>query len=469
MMERQEITGLNREILRLSVPSILANITVPLVGMVDTAVAGHLMAASIPAAGYLPSVDEASAAACIGAISVGAMMLNLLYWMVGFLRTSTGGLTAQAYGRGEMHECGRIFGRAAGIALAVAAVILMFQWPFGKLALLVTSPSREVHDLAFRYFLVRIWAAPATVGLMAFRGWFVGMQDSMSSMFTDLIINVTNIAASIVLSFGIGSWAGLGFDGIALGTVVAQFAGLAYAVAVAAFKYGAPVFGGLTLSECFRSGEMRSFMGMNADLIGRSFCFTVIYMGETMIAARFGDEYLASNAILMNLLMVFSYFTDGFAYAGEALTGRFIGEKDRTMTRRAVKYVFLWSMGLGVLFMGLYAVGGMPVLRLMTSDESVVECCRQYLPWLILMPPLGCAAFAWDGIYLGATASRGIRDAMFAAMMAFLGVWFLGRWLLHPQGALCLHVLMAAYFAHLLARTVLLTVRYRSDVLGKPF
>lgn len=455
-MEVREIKGLNREILRLSIPSILANITVPLVGMVDTAVAGHLT-----------SVGTASNASYIGSIAVGAMMLNLLYWMVGFLRTSTGGLTAQAYGARDMHECARVFGRALGLAMLIAVLILIIQWPFGKLALAVTRPSAEVSDLAFRYFLIRIWAAPATVGLFAFRGWFVGMQDSMSSMFTDLIINVVNIISSLVLSFGIGTWKGLGFDGIALGTVVAQFSGLLYATLVALFKYGRPVFGGLRLSECFRRSELRGFMSMNVDFIIRSICFTVIYMGETMIAARFGDIYLACNAILMNLLMIFSYFTDGFAYAGEALTGRFIGARDKDMLVRSVKYVFMWSMALGVLFVGIYAVSGMPLLGLMTSDPAVVECCRQYLPWLMLMPPLGCAAFAWDGIYMGATASKGIRDSMLVAMIAFLGVWFGGSQLLHPQGAMCLHLLMAAYFTHLLARTVLMSAAYRKSVLSR--
>lgn len=443
---------LNKEILRLAIPSILANITVPLVGMVDTAVAGH-----VPAGDGLWT-----AAAFIGSISVGSMMLNLIYWMMGFLRTSTGGLTAQAFGRDDLREAGRICGRAVGIALIAAAVILLLRVPFAKLSLMVVKSSPEVHDLALRYFLIRIWAAPATLGLMAFRGWFVGMQDSMSSMFTDLIINVVNIAASIMLSLGIGNWGGMGFDGIATGTVIAQFTGLAYALAICIFKYGHRVFGGLRISDCFREGEMRGFLAMNADLMGRSFFFTVIYMGFTMIAATFGDIYLACSSIMMTLLMLFSYFTDGFAYAGEALTGRFIGAGDRMMTSMSVRYVFVWSMAIAVLFMGVYAISGTPMLRLITSDGSVVEACREFIPWLILMPPLGCAAFTWDGIYLGATESKGIRNGMALAMVSFLGVWYVGKIILQPSGAPALHLLMAAYFAHLLARTVYLTVRWRA-------
>ena len=169
---------------------------------------------------------------------------------------------------------------------------------------------------------------------------------------------------------------------------------------------------------------------------------------------------------MMQLLMLFSYFTDGFAYAGEALTGRFIGARDGTMLRRSVRCVFLWSMSIAVLFIGIYAAVGTPVLRLLTSDEAVVQAAWQFLPWLLLMPPLGCAAFSWDGIYLGATASRALRDSMGFAALAFFGVWHIGKRLLQPEGATAVHLLFAAYFAHLAVRTVWLTLRYRRDVLG---
>ena len=185
-----------------------------------------------------------------------------------------------------------------------------------------------------------------------------------------------------------------------------------------------------------------------------------------MINAGFGDQLLAAGSIMMQLLMFFSYFTDGFAYAGEALSGRFIGAQDGEMLRRSVRSVFIWSMSIAVLFIGIYGATGVPVLRLLTSDESVVHTARVFLPWLLLMPPLGCAAFTWDGIFLGATASRALRDSMGGAAAAFFGVWFLGSWLLRPEGPAALHVLFAAYFAHLAFRTLWLTLRYRRDVLG---
>ena len=444
---------LNREILRLSVPSILAGITVPLVGTVDTAIAGHLGGA---------------VATQIGAISVGSMVLSLLYWVFGFLRTGTGGLTAQAFGREDPAEAGRIFLRGTGLALLAAAAALLLQWPFFKGVMLIPDATPEVRELAERYFFIRIWAAPATMTLMALRGWFVGMQNSIDSMWTDLIINAVNIGASLLLAFGAGTWPGLGFAGIPLGTVIAQYCGLAYALWVCCHKYGRSVFSHLRrrdFSDLLHDGSMGSFFRMNLDLFARSLFFILIYLGFTMISAGYGDLMLAAGSILMQLLMFFSYFTDGFAYAGEALSGRFIGAQDTPMLRRSVRLVFAWSAGIALLFIGIYAAAGTPALRLLTSDEAVVQACRQFLPWLLLMPPLGCAAFTWDGIYMGATASRGLRDSMAAAAVAFFAVWYAGKWLLHPEGAAAIHLLFAAYFSHLLLRTVLLTARWRREVL----
>ena len=448
--------ALNKEILRLSVPSIFANLTVPLVGMVDTALAGHLIDA-----------EGGGSAVFIGAISVGAMMLNLLYWNMGFLRTGTGGLTAQAFGRQDPHECARIFARGLGLAGAMSLIILLLQVPLSRLGVLLVSATPRVCELALRYFIIRVWAAPATVGLMVFRGWFVGMQDSMSSMWTDFVVNLTNIAASVLLTFGCFGWSGLGFDGIAAGTVVAQYCGLLFVSLVCAIKYGS-VFRLLSARDVralFSAASLRPFLAMNGNLMGRSLCFTAIYMGYTIIASGFGDTLLACSSIMMQLLMIFSYFTDGFAYAGEALTGRFIGARDAVMLRRTVRYVFLWSMGIGLLFVGVYAAVGVPLMRLFTSDAAVVEACRRFLPWLLVMPPLGCAAFTWDGIYLGATASKGLFLSMVAALLGFFALWF-GFALFCPgaTGDVLLHVLLAAYFAHLAARTIYLSAAYPREI-----
>ena len=448
---------INKDILKLAIPSILANITVPIVGMVDIAVAGHL---------------DTSAAVMIGGIAIGTMLFDLLYWNFGFLRVGTGGLAAQAYGRGDRRECARIFSRAAGIALACALVLIVIQWIFVKAAFLVVDCTPEVRELASKYFFIRIWAAPATLSLMAFKGWFIGMQDSVSPMITDLVVNGMNVLMSIVLALGItvGGWHydGMGFAGIAAGTVAAQYSGLLAAAGLMIFKYSRNTFSHLTaedLRTLLRGSETRRFFVMNADLFVRSLCFIAIYIGFTVISARYGDVLLAVSSIMMKLLMIFSYFTDGFAYAGEALTGRYIGAKDQPMVRQTVRWTFAWSMAIAVIFMAIYHFAGVPMLKIMTSDLTVVQAAKGYLPWLLLMPVIGCAAFTWDGIYIGATASKAIRNSMLWAVVGFFAVWAAGLAVpgLSAQGSM--HVLMGAYFAHLLARTVYLSVRYRSVVL----
>ena len=465
--------AINKDILKLAIPSILANITVPLVGMVDIAVAGHL---------------DVNAATMIGGIAIGTMLFDLLYWNFGFLRVGTGGLTAQAYGRGDRKECARIFTRAFGIALACAFALIAIQWIFVKAAFLVVDCTPEVRSLASKYFFIRIWAAPATLGLMAFKGWFIGMQDSVSPMATDLTVNGVNVLMSIVLALGIKplGYEGMGFAGIAAGTVVAQYSGLLTAALLMFFKYRRNTFATLCpkdLKDVFKGSETRRFFVMNTDLFVRSLCFIAIYIGFTVISARYGDLLLAVSSIMMKLLMIFSYFTDGFAYAGEAMTGKYIGARDGHMLRQTVKWTFVWSMGIAVIFMGIYQFAGVPLLKMMTSDPLVVDASREYIPWLLLMPVIGCAAFTWDGIYIGATASKAIRNSMLWAVAGFAAVWFIGILCLNRfmpssstdpssavpatrYGYIAMHILMAAYFAHLLARTLYLSAKYRKVVLA---
>ena len=431
---------LDREILRLALPSILANITVPLVGMVDLAVAGHL-----------GSLGEA--ATLIGGVSVGTMLFDLLYWNFGFLRVGTGGLTAQAYGREDWQGTRVILFRGVVLALLIAALILLLQWPFVHLALYVTHGSDAVRELALRYFFIRIWAAPATLSLMSIKGWFIGMQDTVSSMATDLVVNVVNIVASVIL----GRW--IGFAGIAWGTVIAQFTGLAFAGVLIARRMP-PGKGGIR--QAVSGADLGAFLTMNGNLFVRSLCMVAIYVGFTMISARYGDLVLAVGAILMKLLLLFSFFTDGFAYAAEALVGKFIGRRDIPAVKMTVRHVFVWSMGVGMFFVLVYLFGSDPAFRVLTSDAQVVHAARPFYFWLLLMPPIGCAAFTWDGVFVGATASRSLRNSLVWALLAFFGLWFFGYAVrggsLLPEEAL--HFLLAAYFAHLLVRTLYLSYRY---------
>ena len=456
---------INRDILKLAIPSILANITVPLVGMVDVAVAGHL---------------DGSAATMIGGIAIGSMLFDLLYWNFGFLRVGTGGLAAQAYGRGDRRECARILARALGIALASALVLIAIQWVFVRAAFMVVDCTPEVRELASQYFFVRIWAAPATFSLMAFKGWFIGMQDSVSPMVTDVVVNGMNILASIALALGFAPGGvvlvpEIGFKGVAAGTLIAQWTGLATAVCLLTVKYRRNTMsylGSGDLKGLLNAPDIRRFFVMNTDLFVRSLCFIAIYIGFTVISARYGDLLLAVSSIMMKLLMIFSYFTDGFAYAGEALSGRYIGAADGQMLRKTIRWTFVWSMGLAAVFMVIYQLAGVPMVRMMTTDVAVIEAAREFLPWLLLMPVVGCAAFTWDGIYIGATASKEMRNSMLWAVVGFVAVWaagiiFLGYMVPDQSsryGTYAMHVLMAAYFAHLLARTVYLTMKARSTL-----
>ena len=476
------MSPLNKEILRLALPSILANLTVPLVGLVDIAVAGHL---------------DSSAAALIGGISIGSLMFDLMYWNFGFLRAGTGGMTAQAFGREDLTGCAIILKRGLRAALLAALVLLAIQWPFQKLIFLFVNCSEEVKSLALKYFYIRVWAAPATLSLMALRGWFIGMQDTFSSMLTDVVVNGVNILCSIFLALGIPgtSFRGIGFAGIAWGTIIAQYTGLLFAAALVLLKYkaiydgpaakgpGAPCAsrpsrvngrpGALPSDSYEQISLLKEFFTVNRDLFIRSLCLMAVYLAFSAISARFGDTYLAMCSIMMKLMLIFSYFTDGFAFAGEALTGRFIGASDPGNLRETVKWTFIWSMGIGVLFIGIYSLAGIPMFRLMTADSSVVDAARDFIPWLAVIPLLGCPAFTWDGIYTGATATREMRDSNIGCVLAFFAVWFLGLLLVEKTGGtpvpskVKVHLLFAAYYAHLLFRSLYQTVKYKSSILGK--
>ena len=469
--------GLNRDILKLALPSILANITVPLVGMVDIAVVGHLGAGTVR--------EGLTTAALIGGISIGSMLFDLLYWNFEFLRSGTGGLAAQAFGRyrkaGEtgnviardkaLKDCADVFSRALWISLFSGFFLIMVQWLFVQAAFLVVDCSPEVRSLAERYFEIRIWAAPATLSLFAFKGWFIGMQDTVSAMVSDLIVNGINIFLSIWLAFG----AGMGFDGVALGTVIAQWTGFLFSAGVVLVKYRPMVFDGYRLRDAAHAVRIdaRGFFSMNADLMIRSAGMIAIYIGFTILSARFGDALLSASTILMKLLMIFSYFTDGFAYAGEALTGKYIGMKDPLMVRKTIRATFAWSMSIVGGFMILYGILGVPMVRMMTSDEAVVDVCRPFLPWLLLMPLIGCPAFTWDGIFTGATRTRPMWNCTLGAAAGFFLTWILLSKTAGPLvGNLPVHYLMAAYFVHLLVRTLWLTAAsgriYSETGIGRP-
>ena len=429
----------NKEILRLAVPSILANITIPLVGLVDTAIVGHL-----------------GDAAVIGGIAIGTMLFDLLYWNFGFLRVGTSGLTAQAYGRGSKEECRRILAQSMSLVGMATLFVWAIQWFFVTAVLAIVPCSEEAASVAREYFFIRIWAAPATLSLFTMKGWFIGMQDTKSPMVVDILVNVVNMAAS----YGLAVYTPLGIAGVAWGTLYAQYSGLILAALIMVFKYGIVRIGLWEMREAMKGPGVKRMLSLNRDLFIRSLCFMVVYVGFTSLASRYGDTELAVSSILMKFFMFFSFFVDGFAYAGEALVGKEFGRNQESGVKSqdlkdVVRALFRWSIGVGVAFTLLYAVWGHAFIAMMTSDGEVLEASKQYLGWLNWMPIVSALAFMWDGVYVGATAGKQIRNAMIWAAVAFVVVYAVTfSW----AGAQALYI---AYFAHLIARVVYLTKEWK--------
>ncbi len=395
---------MNRKILSLAIPNIISNITVPLLGMVDLAIVGRLG-------------DDA----LIGGIAVGGAVFNFLYWNFGFLRMGTSGFTAQAYGARELREAARVLVRGVCVAAAVAGMIWIFQRPLLEEALWIMEGSEAVEEAARRYFRVRVWAAPATLSLYAFTGWFIGMQNSRIPMWISIGINVMNIGCSFAAVRGFG----MGIEGVALGTVVAQWSGVAMAVVIVGQYYGR-FFGReiLRQSGVLSWGVMRRFFRVNGDIFLRTVCLVAVFTYFTAASTRMGDTLLAVNTLMLQLFTLFSYMMDGFAYAGEALAGRYWGAGNRQLLRRAVRGLLGWGAVLAGLFTLLYAVAGSEILGLFTDSSVILEAARGYAGWAVLVPVCSFLAFLLDGILVGITATALMRNAMFAATALFFGFYF---------------------------------------------
>ena len=430
---------MNKRVLKLAAPSILANITVPLVGMVDLAIAGRL-----------------GDAASIGGIAIATMLFDLLYWNMGFLRVGTGGFAAQAYGRRDFKDAFRILVQAVGTALLSALVIWAIQFAFLESAFLIIDCTTEVESLARKYFFIRIWAAPATLSLFAFKGWFIGMQNTISPMVVDVSVNLLNLVLSVVFAIGLG----MGIPGIALGTLLAQYMGLAIAITLLVIYYR-KLFGYIHIKESLKLKQMKDFFVLNGNLFLRSVSLLLVYSGFTSIAARYGDNLLAVSTIMMKLMLLYSYFIDGFAYAGEALTGRFIGAKDLTSLKRAIAVLFRWTLIVAAVSTVAYALADEFLFRLMTNNQEVLASAADYLPWLLIVPLLSCTAFILDGIFIGATASKAIRDTMLLSAASF----FITFYTLENQ--MGLQALYLAYMIHLVVRTVMMSILMKRKVLSK--
>ena len=396
---------MNRQILRLALPSIITNITVPLLGMVDVAIVGHIGNASY-----------------IAAIALATMVFNLIYWNFGFLRMGTSGLTAQAFGAQDKDEYLHVLVRGLTIALAVAVLLISLQYPVGVLCKKWIHSSEDTLNLMLTYFYIRIWAAPATLGLYVLKGWFIGMQNAKTPMWIAILLNIVNIVCSLIFVFVFN----FGIAGVAWGTVIAQYSGLLMAIAMWFFKYG-ELRHDIRVRESLKWKEMVRFFKINADIFLRSMCLVAVFTFIPYISADMGDEVLAANTLLMQLFTLLSYFVDGFAYAGESLVGRYIGARDGASLKQSVRLLVRWGFGMAATFTVLYATCGKWLLAILTNDAQVIQTSMQYMVWTIMVPMMGFAAFIYDGIYIGATASKAMRDVIFVATGAFFIAYYLLR------------------------------------------
>lgn len=428
------MTRTDRQILHIALPSIVSNITVPLLGLIDVSIVGHLGAASY-----------------IGAIAVGGMLFNMIYWLFGFLRMGTGGLTAQAYGRHDLQEVTRILLRSLSISLLLALALLLLQYPIRNIAFMCMDTSKEVRQLATLYFHICIWGAPATLGLYGFTGWYIGMQNSRFPMFIAITQNIVNIAASLFFVFVLK----MKVEGVALGTLVAQYAGLGMACLLW-LAYYRPLRKYLRQKALFDRTEMKRFFQVNRDIFFRTLCLIAITVFFTSTGAAYGDVVLAVNALLMQLFTLFSYFMDGFAYAGEALTGKYIGAKDNQSLRLTIRHLFKWGIALSLLFTLLYGAGGKSFLGLLTNDTSVISASEEYIYWVLAIPLAGFSAFLLDGICIGATATHLMLRSMLVASASF----FLLYYGLHDT--LGNHALWMAFIVYLALRGIVQAFYYFS-------
>ena len=424
---------INKRILQIAVPSIISNITVPLLGLIDVTIVGHL-----------------GAAAYIGAIAVGGMLFNIIYWIFGFLRMGTSGMTSQAYGKHDLDEVARLLLRSVGVGLLIAIILVTLQYPIRKLAFTFIQTTEEVERLATLYFRICIWGAPAMLGLYGFAGWFIGMQNSRFPMYIAITQNIVNIAASLCFVYLFH----MKVAGVAWGTLTAQYAGFLMALLLWRQYYGG-LKKHVAWHEVLKKEAMLRFFQVNRDIFLRTLCLVIVTLFFTSAGAAQGEIVLAVNTLLMQLFTLFSYIMDGFAYSGEALVGKYVGANNRSALYRTVRLLFIWGVGLSTGFTLLYFFGGKSFLGLLTNETSVIREAENYFYWVLAIPLTGFAAFLWDGIFIGATATR----QMFYSMLVASGSFFLVYYSLHEW--MGNHALWLAFVVYLSLRGIMQAVLSR--------
>ena len=447
----------DRQILQIALPSIVSNITVPLLGMVDVAIVGHM-----------------GSPAYIGAVAVGSMIFNLVYWLFGFLRMGSSGLTSQALGRRDLTEVASILARSVFIAFSIALLLILLQIPMKWASFAFIGPTEDVVPFASTYFNIVIWGAPAVLGLYSMLGWFIGMQNTRFPMFISIMQNVVNILASLTLVYGFG----MKIEGVAMGTVIAQYAGFIVALGLVVRYYGRLFRGGRReegggRNVCRRVFSLHTphsslliFFRINRDIFLRTLCLVAVNLYFTSAGARQGAVILSVNTVMMQLYLFFSYFMDGFAYAGEALGGKAYGARNATAFHETLRRLWMWTLIVATAYTLLYIIGGQWIVGLLTDEPQVIETTRDYLYWAWLIPAAGCVAFIWDGVFIGTTATRGMLVSSFLSALAFFAICHIS--LLFPHSSLPEnHFLWLAMVIYLAMRGILQTIWYRLRIFNR--
>jgi len=428
----------HRNVWALSAPMILSNVTVPLLGIVDTAVMGHL-----------------DTPRYLAAVAVGATIFSFLFMGLNFLRMGTTGLTAQARGAGEADEMRTVLAQALLISGGLAAMLILLQRPVGKLAMWLIAPDVAVVEPAWTYFSVRIWAAPAALANFALVGWFIGMQNTRAPLYLMLATNVTNICLSVLFVVGLGFRTG----GVAAASVIAEFAGLGLGAWLVKREL-AGIGGRLRRDHILEASRLRRIFSVNGNLLIRTMSLMFVFGFITAQGARQGTGFLAANAILIQFQYFMAYALDGFAHAAEALVGRALGERNRAGFNAAVRLSLIWSAAVAVLFALAYLVAGEQIIALLTSQSELRRLTAEFLPWIIVSPLVSFWSFLFDGVFVGATWAREMRTTMmFSTFIVFVPCFFLTQ--VFELGN---HGLWLAFVVFMLSRAVSMALVYRHHV-----
>jgi len=431
---------LNKRVLQLAIPNIISNISVPLLGAVDTAVIGHLEHVY-----YL------------GAIAVGSIIFDFIFWGFGFLRMGTTGLVAQAYGANNIQRTKVILVRVLLVALGGSVLILLLQYPLIEFSLWAIDATPEVEQYTRIYYKIRIFSAPATLSLFAINGWFLGMQNARYPMIITIFLNLLNITTNLIFVF----YFGMNVDGVAWGSLLSSYCAIALAATLYFITYN-KVKISVSWSDLVELEELKKFFSVNRDIFIRTLCLIFSYAFFTASSAKMGDVWLAANTILLQLWYISAYAVDGFAYAAESLVGRYVGARDFKKMKKAIWTCMAWGLGFGLVGTLFYAVFDRELLSIFTDKPLVIETAMIVAVWLIIAPIVNSVCFIWDGVYIGATSTSAMRNSMLiATILFFVPVYYLVK----PYAGN--HALWIAMTSFMVIRGVTLTLYARKELFLK--